>query len=84
MFSHAHDIKIDPVIGETGYGKNAVDGINATGRGYFSMLMTTVKLSNAAINNSLMVMYTLKENANISLAKYFQKILHIHHVHKVL
>ena len=69
MLYHTHYIIIYRGVGSPGHGKDAVGGINATYKRYLSMLMKTVQMTNAATNNSQMVMYKSTENSDISLAK---------------
>ena len=73
MLYHAYNIVTNPGVGAPGLGKDVVYDLNATEKGFFTMLMTTVKLTGAATNNSHMVMHTIMSNTYINLSRVFQK-----------
>ena len=69
MLSHAYTILIYFCVGSPGHGKYVVDGLNANEKSFITMLMTTVQLTDAATNNSHMVIYTTMSNTDISIAR---------------
>ena len=73
IFSYAHGIIIDRVVGAPGHVKDVVGGLNATEKRYLSMLITTVQISNALTNNYQILMHTSTEYSDIRLAKEFKK-----------
>ena len=80
MLYYAYKIVIDCGIRAPGHGKYVVDGLSATDKGFISMLMTTVQISDAATNDSQMVMYTSISNTDISLSRQFKNIFQAQHV----
>ena len=49
VMSQCYSIKIDLVISAPGYGKEVVDGINATDKHYIYQLMSNVQLPHSKI-----------------------------------
>ena len=75
MLSHAYKIAIDCGGGAPGDGKDDVDGLNNTEKkGFFTILMKTVKLTGAYTNNSQMIMHIAMSNTYISLEGKFKNI----------
>ena len=73
MLSHSYNIVIYRGVGTPGHGKYVVDGLNATDKRFLKMLMKTVQLPGESTNDSYMAMYNKTSNADISLARAFQK-----------
>ena len=69
MLAHAYNIIIDCGVGAPGHGREVVDGLNATDKGFISVLMKTLQLIGASDYDSQMVVHTSTVNTYISLAK---------------
>ena len=67
MLSHAYNIIIDHSVGALGSGIEVVNGLNATDKQFFSMLMNTVKLPSLVVYDTQMSMHTSTVNIDISL-----------------
>ena len=67
MLSHAYNIIIDHSVGALGPGIEVVNGLNATDKQFFSMLMNTVKLPSLVVYDTQMSMHTSTVNIDISL-----------------
>ena len=52
MLSHAYNIVNDRGVGAPENGRYVVDGFNATGKSFLTMLMTILQLPGVAANNS--------------------------------
>ena len=84
MLSHAYNLIIDRDIGAPGNGKDVVDGLNATNKGFFSMLTTAVKIPGADTNDSQMFMHNSTSNTEISLERLFNNISDPTHAHDLI
>ena len=73
MLEHAYNIIIDHGVGAPEHVREVFDGLNATEKGFLSMLITTVQLTGVADYNSQMAMHTSTANIDISLEREFQK-----------
>ena len=67
MLYHEYNIAIDSGVGTPVHVKDVLDGLDSTEKNVFSMLMKTVQLPGAAINNPHMVTYASMSNTYIIL-----------------
>ena len=58
MFLHASNIMIGSGVVEPGNGREVLDGLNATDKSFLSILITTVKMPDAASYDSYMEIHT--------------------------
>ena len=75
MLEHAYNITIDCGVGAPVYGREVVDGLNATEKRFLSMLMINLQLSGAAAYESQVVMHNSIAKIDIVLARGFQNNL---------
>ena len=68
MLSHEYNIIIDRDVGAPGYGIEVIYVLNANNKQFISMLMVTVKLTDAADYDSNMAMHTSTAKIDIILA----------------
>ena len=69
VMSQCYSIKIYLVISAPGYGKEVVDGINATDKHYIYQLMSNVQLPHSKIFESHIQMHTSTQINDVCLAK---------------
>ena len=83
MLSHVYNIVIRSGVGVHRHGKDVVYGLNATGKSFLLVLMTTVQFPGAATSNSQITMHTSISNTDISIAGVFQKMFQTQHMRMV-
>ena len=84
MLYHAYKIVIDRGVGAYGHGKYVPYVLNTTGNNILTMLMTTVQLTDAAINKSQIVIHTTTINTYISISRVFKNISDPTHAHGLI
>ena len=72
MLANTYNIIIDSGVEAPGYGREVVNGLNATGKRFLSMLKTTVKLTGAPAYDTQMEMHTSTVNTDISIEREFK------------
>ena len=70
---HEYSIVIDHGVGAPGHEKYVVDDLNGSKKGFFTMLMTTMKLPGAVANNSHMVMHNKMSYTHFCRSMVFKK-----------
>ena len=68
MLYHEYNIAIDSGVGTPVNVKDVLDGLDSTDKSVFSVLMKTVQLPGAAINNPHMVTHASMSNTYIIIA----------------
>ena len=71
MLPHSYNILINRDVEAPVHGKYVLDGLNTNDKRFITILMTTVKIPGAYINNLQMVMHTTMRNTYISLVRIF-------------
>ena len=69
MLAHTYNIIIGRGVGEPGYYIEVIDGLNATEKSFFSMLMTTLQLNVEEDYYTQTVMYTSSVKKDIIIAR---------------
>ena len=73
--AHENKINIGHGVGDPGYGREVVDGLNESDKRFWTMLMTTLKLPSITGLETQIPTNTSTVNNDMSLSQEFQKHL---------
>ena len=80
MLSQAYNIIINNGVSEPGHCRELVDGIKITYKRFLFHLMESLQLPGLKYYGTQMAMHYATQNADVSLAREFQKHLSMYHI----